>query len=148
MHFNITAVLSEDDVNNVKLKLHAFNQQFVQCDPVDNIAVFAWDDTNHKCGSLIGMTWGYWLQVQLLWVDEEQRGKGIGTQLLSRAEFTARERGCRYALIDTFNFQAKDFYLSRGYHTKMTLDACPVNQQRYYLTKNLSDEFPSSFSQP
>ena len=56
-----------------------------------------------------------WLTVGVMWVDEELRGRGLGRALLSQLEDQARRRGCRWAKLNTFDFQAPDFYRGCGY---------------------------------
>lgn len=138
MRFIVTPAPSEKDIEYIRRQLRQYNQRFVGCAEVESVAVFALNSENRKIGALSGMTWGNWLQIQLLWVDEEERGNGVGSQLLDEAEKVARERGCLYSLVDTFSFQALPFYLRKGYEIKMTLDNFPENQQRYYLLRDLS----------
>lgn len=138
MRFLVTPAPSEKDIEYIRRQLRQYNQRFVGCAEVESVAVFALNNENRKIGALSGMTWGNWIQIQLLWVDEEERGNGVGSQLLDEAEKVARERGCLYSLVDTFSFQALPFYLRKGYEIKMTLDNFPENQQRYYLLRDLS----------
>lgn len=77
-------------------------------------------------------------EVQVLWVREDCRGQGIGSRLLARFEQAAREAGCALIHLDTFDFQAKDFYLARGYEIFGTLEGCPAGHCRYYLRKDLA----------
>ena len=53
------------------------------------------------------------------------------------AEDKAVERGCKYAFIDTFSFQAPDFYPKMGYKEIYILDDCPLSGTRTYFTKTL-----------
>ena len=88
-------------------------------------------------GGIIGSTYWDWLYVDLLWLREELRGQGYGHQLLTAAEKEARERGAKNAYLDTFSFQAPDFYKQHGYQVFGTLEDFPVGHQRYFLTKEL-----------
>jgi GNAT superfamily N-acetyltransferase len=88
-------------------------------------------------GGLVGATiWG-WLEVSLLWVSSAARGQGHGSRLLAAAEAEARRRGCHHARLDTFGFQAPDFYRRLGYRVFGTLDDCPRGQQRFFLAREL-----------
>ena len=46
-----------------------------------------------------------------------------------------REKGCHLIHLDTFDFQAKDFYIKHGYEVFGVLDECPKKHKRYYLKK-------------
>jgi len=97
--------------------------------------LYAPDDT--VVGGLIGSTYWNWLHVSLLWVKEGLRGRGHGARLLALAEDEARKRGAKSAFLDTFSFQAPDFYLRQGYTVFGRLDSFPEGHQRYFLSKQL-----------
>ena len=78
-----------------------------------------------------------WLSIDLLWVREDLRGQGHGTGLLAAVEREAKQRGARQAHLDTFSFQAADFYLHRGYRPFGELRDYPQGHQRFYLAKRL-----------
>jgi GNAT superfamily N-acetyltransferase len=89
-------------------------------------------------GGVIGEVYWDWLHVDLLWVREDLRGRGYGRRLLACVEDKARECGAKHAHLDTFNFQAPDFYEKYGYEVYGTLDDCPVSgRQRHFMTKPL-----------
>ena len=75
--------------------------------------------------------------VDVLWVDERYRRSGLGTKLLAEIERTAMEENCSLIHLDTFDFQAKDFYIKHGYDLFGVLEDCPENHCRYYLKKKL-----------
>lgn len=77
------------------------------------------------------------LYVDVLWVKEEYRKEGYGSILLNEVEKIAREKGCNLIHLDTFDFQAKDFYLIHGYEVFGVLDDCPMGHKRYYMKKNI-----------
>ena len=60
----------------------------------------------------LGRTFMY---VELLGVEAEARGRGVGRRLMERAEEIAREAGARGVWVDTFAFQAPGFYERLGY---------------------------------
>lgn len=75
--------------------------------------------------------------IDTLWVNETYRGKGFGARLLVEVENTAKEKGCYLIHLDTFDFQAKEFYEKHGYEVFGVLENCPAKHFRYYLKKNL-----------
>ncbi|MCJ7737591.1 MAG: GNAT family N-acetyltransferase [Anaerolineae bacterium] len=88
-------------------------------------------------GGLIGATHYDWFYVDLMWVKGELRGCGYGHRLLTLAEDEARQRGAKNAYLDTFSFQAPDFYEQHGYQVFGELQDFPPGHQRYFLTKQL-----------
>jgi GNAT superfamily N-acetyltransferase len=88
-------------------------------------------------GGVIGETYWDWLYIDLLWVKDELRGRGYGHRLLMRTEDEARQRGAKNAYLDTFSFQAPDFYKRHGYQVFGKLEDFPPGHQRYFLMKQL-----------
>ena len=92
-------------------------------------------------GAVVGGLWGRtaygWLFVELLVVPESLRGRGLGTELMTRAETEALARGCHSAWLDTFEFQARGFYERLGYTCFGELKDYPVGTARYFMSKTL-----------
>ncbi|MAT96859.1 MAG: GNAT family N-acetyltransferase [Anaerolineaceae bacterium] len=88
-------------------------------------------------GGVIGATFWNWLHVDLMWIREDVRGRGYGRQLLSLAEAEAVKRGAKHAYLDTFSFQAPNFYMKQGYEVFGELQDFPTGHQRYFMTKKL-----------
>lgn len=88
-------------------------------------------------GGVLGELYWGWLHVDLLWVREDLRGRGYGQRLLAVIETEARQRGAKQAYLDTFSFQAPEFYLGHGYQVFGELPEFPAGHQRYFLTKQL-----------
>lgn len=88
-------------------------------------------------GGVIGETYWDWFYVDLLWVEEELRGRGYGHHLLVKAEEEARRRGAVHAYLDTFSFQAPAFYEQHGYQVFGELEDFPPGYQRYFMRKQL-----------
>ncbi len=98
-------------------------------------ALYAPDGT--IVGGIIGETHWNWLFINLMWIREELRGQGFGHQLLQAAEQEGRRRGATHAYLDTFSFQAPDFYKKHGYQVFGVLEDFPPGYQRFYLTRQL-----------
>jgi len=88
-------------------------------------------------GGVMGATYWEWFWIDLLWVKDELRGRGYGHRLLTLAEDEARQRGVKNAYLDTFSFQAPDFYKQHGYQVFGELQNFPPGHQRYFLRKQL-----------
>jgi GNAT superfamily N-acetyltransferase len=86
---------------------------------------------------LRGQTLWSWCFVNLLWVAEPHRRNGLGSQLLKGAESSARTRGCVGIYLDTFSFQAPDFYKRHGYTEFGRLDGFPAGHARIWMMKML-----------
>ena len=76
-------------------------------------------------------------EVSALWVDEKYRNRKIGTDLLYEVEREAKENGCTVISLDTFDWQAKEFYEKNGYFVFGELKDCPMGHSRYYMSKFL-----------
>ncbi|MFE5924062.1 GNAT family N-acetyltransferase [Streptomyces sp. NPDC056468] len=102
------------------------------------LQVWALDESGAVAGGLVGHTWTTWLHVTYLWVDERHRGARVGSQLLATAERMARdERACTAVRLETWDFQAPEFYRKRGYDVVCVIPDYPPGITEYTLTKRL-----------
>ena len=77
------------------------------------------------------------LHISILFVDKDYRHNKLGSYLLKKVESEAKQMGATLVHLDTFDFQAKDFYLKHGYEIFGILEDCPPGHKRYYLKKTL-----------
>jgi GNAT superfamily N-acetyltransferase len=84
--------------------------------------LFALDADGTVLGGLFGSTSFSWLKISITATRRDRRLQGIGRALISRAEAIGRERGCKYAYVDTMDYQAPEFYLKAGYRVAGTLN--------------------------
>ncbi|MDH8677426.1 GNAT family N-acetyltransferase [Fusibacter bizertensis] len=73
------------------------------------------DSSGDVVGGVITTIYRYSMYVETLWIDEKYRKGGYGTQLMKQAEKTARAHGCTMMQLDTFNYQAPEFYKKLGF---------------------------------
>ena len=99
--------------------------------------IYLEDEEGNLIAGLTGETFGNWLEIEYLYVQEDFRGQGIGSNILNRAEKEARERKCKYSFVNTYQFQAPDFYKKHGYEEVFALKEYPYTGERYYYTKAL-----------
>jgi GNAT superfamily N-acetyltransferase len=102
------------------------------------LAVFLRDTDSTIVGGVWGQINWNWLHVGLFWIAEALRGSGYGRRLLAAIEQVARERGCQYAHLDTFSYQARPFYEALGYEVFARLDDYPPRHQRFFMKKTLA----------
>ena len=79
-----------------------------------------------------------WMHIKLLWVKESERKQGCGTSILKLIEKEAIERKCLGIHLDTFSFQAKEFYLKFGFTVFGEINDHPKGHDRYYLKKKFN----------
>jgi GNAT superfamily N-acetyltransferase len=88
-------------------------------------------------GGLYGWTWGGCGYVDLLWVRDDQRGHGLGADLLAAAEAEIRRRGCDRVALSTHSFQAPGFYARLGYTECGRTPGYPRGHDDIHLVKQL-----------
>jgi GNAT superfamily N-acetyltransferase len=127
----------ETAVTVIGFGIRDYNKQHGGDDKHRRLYVFLCTSNGTVVGGLIGSTFWDWLHVDLLWVTDELRGRGFGHRILTLAEDEARRRGAHNAYLDTFSFQAPDFYERNGYQVFGELPDFPQGYRRYFLTKPL-----------
>jgi ADP-ribose pyrophosphatase YjhB (NUDIX family)/GNAT superfamily N-acetyltransferase len=106
------------------------------------LAVTLRDPAGELVGGLVADVAFGWLHVELLWVDERRRGRGLGSRLLAAAEDRARELGCTRAYVSTLAWQAPDFYRRHGYRPFAEAPSFVAGQTRFWLAKALTEDAP------
>jgi ribosomal protein S18 acetylase RimI-like enzyme len=86
-----------------------------------------------------GFTWGGTCFVSYLWVAEQLRRRGVGSDLLIAVEEHARNKRCRLVLVSSHSFQAPEFYIRQGYRQAARIDDYPVGHADILLAKRLDD---------
>lgn len=140
MNLRITNDGNENDINEIHQMLKAYNLSKREMAEDIPIGIYYEDDDGRKLAGLTGETFGNWLCIKYLYVDEKLRGTGIGSKIMEAAENEAKNRGCKYAFVDTFSFQAPAFYEKLGYKEVFALTDYPYTEERYYYTKELMTE--------
>lgn len=92
-------------------------------------------------GARCELAWD-WVYVDWLWVAEAWRRQGLGGRLLAAAEALAREQGCRGVHLNTWSFQAPDFYRKQGYAEVGRVEDMPPGAVRYWFAKRFQGPLP------
>ena len=118
-------------------QIRAYNRSKREEAASEPLNLYLEDEKGNLMAGLVAETFGNWLEIEYLFVKEELRGQGIGSKLLQQAENEAKNRNCRFAFVNTYQFQAPDFYLSHGYKEVFILQDYPYTGKRYYYQKDL-----------
>ena len=111
-----TASLEELRSGELGRKLRQYNYGFVGEYPEQQyIRLNARDENGRLLGGLRSFVFLYWLNIEVLFVETDVRGFGLGSRLLAEAERQAIELGATNAKLDTFEWQAPAFYQKHGY---------------------------------
>lgn len=137
MAIELTFNLSDKEREAISNGLDAHNKQAAPLDEVEPLCVIA-RDGEAPAGGAIGRTWGECCELLNLWVAEEHRRQGIGTELMRAFEATARDRGCATIYLDTFTFQAPAFYDSLGFVVVAKMSGFGHGIERFIYTKSLT----------
>ncbi len=119
-------------------KLRHYNHGFVGEYPEQQyIRLNARDDGGRMLDGLRGFVFLYWLCIEVLFVEEDVRGTGLGSRLLAEAERQAITLGAKNAKLDTFEWQARAFYIKHGYEEYARIDDYAPGFYLAYMKKPL-----------
>ncbi|OPB00989.1 GNAT family N-acetyltransferase [Pseudomonas fluorescens] len=118
--------------------LRAYNLSHTGQLPFATVGILLRDPDNQEVvGGLFGEISYGWLFIELLSIPDSMRKQGTGTRLMRAAENVAREKGCTGIWLDTFSFQAPEFYRKRGFSELGHIADYPPGHQRYFFQKRL-----------
>lgn len=135
LRIDVTGKPKIDETECIVQNLIQYNSRFAGKVNFRQLAVFLRDPQAHLVGGLVGSTYLQWLYIDVFWIHEAYRGSGYGTALLAAAEKEALRRGCHHAYLDTFSFQAPEFYQNHGYSVFGELPDFPTGHSRFFLRK-------------
>ena len=136
MHIRLDNTESQksQEIGNLIRSYNRSKREAAESEPLN---LYVEDDSGELMAGLVAETFGNWLEIEYLFVKEDLRGQGIGSQLLQQAETEAKNRNCRFAFVNTYQFQAPAFYKKHGYKEVFTLKDYPYTGQRHYYQKEL-----------
>ena len=135
--WQITSTPSSDDAELVTQGVFDYGRSLASGGGAQALACFVREGES-VIGGAIGRTEYDRLFVSSLWVSERYRGQGIGSDILSRMEREAADRGCRDALIETLIDANVVLYDRLGYKSVATITNYVGPFTRHILVKDLS----------
>jgi len=117
-----------------------FNEHAVGNAAARTLAILLKDATTDQ---VIGGLWARSLWgssfIDIMFVPEMLRRRGIGTSLLRQAEQEAIRRGCRDIWTETYAFQARPFYEKLGFTIFGRIDGPAPIFPRFFLKKDFGN---------
>jgi ribosomal protein S18 acetylase RimI-like enzyme len=98
------------------------------------------DESGVIRAGISGYTWGGCCYVSYLWVEERERGNGLGTSLLLAAEGHARAKDCVVLFVSSHSFQSPGFYERKGYKLQAVVHNHPVGHTNIFFAKRLETQ--------
>jgi GNAT superfamily N-acetyltransferase len=120
--------------------VRAFNRAQTGNPPPRPVAYFLRDERGQIIGGVQGSLWGRSMHIDALWVDDAQRGRGLGSKLMKAIEAYAIAHGHPLAYLETTSFQALPFYRGLGYEVFGELPEISKGETLYFLKKALSSD--------
>ncbi len=117
-----------------------FNDAAAPLHEVKPLVCLARSEDKSVVGGAVGRRWGTCVELQQLWVAEGRRAEGVGSILMSAFEKLACSHGCKSIFLETFSFQALDFYLKLGYSVAYENSLFPHGIVKYHMVKSLTDQ--------
>jgi GNAT superfamily N-acetyltransferase len=118
-------------------RLDAYNEPYLPEAAVRRLVLVGRGADGEINAGLVGVSAVNWFFIAYLWVGEAHRRRGAGSRLLAKAEAVAKARGCDFIYLDSFTFQAPEFYRRHGYREFGRLENCPTGFARVWLIKAL-----------
>jgi len=130
--------LNEEQVENIETRLSLFDRNYISYKMNGYIRIGIESDGKLLAGLDACITAFKILYVSTIFVDEDYRRKGIGTQLISEMEKRAAAMGVNIIRLDTFDWQGKEFYEALGYECVGHYENTEDNYAEYFFVKRIN----------
>lgn len=127
-------ICGEKEANYIHNKIIEHNLKYIT--EYEEYILCLKDNSANIIGGVVASKDNERMTINYLWVDDSARGNGYGTKLIKHIEEIAIDKGCTVVWLNTFGFQAPDFYIKTGYELFGTLENC-INGYNQYLFKKI-----------
>jgi ribosomal protein S18 acetylase RimI-like enzyme len=135
----ITDEVDETALAELRERIIAYNLATTGLPDGRSLGCFVRDsDGRMMIAGLDGFSWGGYVKIEWLWVHEDHRHRGLGTQLVRAAEAEAVRRGCDVVRVDSHTFQAPGFYENLGYERIGFAVDTPAGHGEVFFLKRVS----------
>lgn len=128
---------TNEEASYVRNKLIEYNAMYVPNGIYEEVNLCLKNDNGDIIAGLVGAICWNWMEIDILWVEEKHRKLGLGKRLLHEAEKIAKLKECAFIKLNTFSFQAPEFYKKYGYQEMAVIENAPLGSNHYYFKKDL-----------
>lgn len=128
---------TDEEAKHVTRRLVEYNAKHAPYGHYEEINLCMKDEQGEIIAGLNSSISWHWMDIDILWVNGDYQGQGFGKQLLAKAEQIARSKNCTFIKLNTFSFQAPEFYKKNGYEIIGIIEDAPKGSHFYYLKKDL-----------
>ena len=121
-------------------RIYEFNSEATGRFDGESFSATRRDESGVIRAGISGYTWGGCCYVSYLWVEERERGNGLGTALLLAAEEHARAKDCVVLFVSSHNFQSPGFYERKGSKLQAVVHDHPVGHTNIFFAKRLETQ--------
>lgn len=134
--YNIDHSPKPDDDKVIRDGIVNFNNQVIN-EKATHFSVFAKRDAEIVGGALI---WKHSdaLYIDVIWCDERFRRAGMGAKIMKMIEDVARENNIFQLFVDTYGFQAQEFYRKQDFQVIGVIPKYMLGHNRIYLKKDIT----------
>lgn len=139
MKIETSSIITENHDEIITGFLNQYNQERAvsfEDEINEDVEIVIYDDEKIVGGIIARSLWGT-LEIKRLAVHPGYRHKGIGSKLISAAETEAKRRKCNYLSLNTFSYQAPEFYEKLGFIKVGTEQDFPRGFSRYFYQKKI-----------
>jgi GNAT superfamily N-acetyltransferase len=138
----MTAIVKAESPGDLRATVEVLLEQFM----TDRVGKpqrepFALAIVDERSSQTLGGLWAMSLwgsfYINVVFVPEEMRARGLGTELLRRAEEEAEARDCWHMWLDTYDFEARPFYERLGWELFGQLQGPAPYYPRHFMRKVL-----------
>lgn len=141
MNFYFINSPAKADIGFIYDKLHDFNTEYFGTLQQSEFCIFATGANGEYIAGLCGKIIFTIINIDYLWVSDSHRFNGLGKALIQEAEIEARNKGIKKLFVETYTFQAVEFYLKLGFNEVGRYTDYPkAGIDKVMLQKSLSNQ--------
>ncbi|AJW62841.1 tRNA(Met) cytidine acetyltransferase TmcA [Elizabethkingia miricola] len=139
MKIETSSIITENHDEIITDFLNQYNQERAVSfeDEINEDVEIVIYDGEKIIGGIVGRSLWRTLEIKRLAVHPDYRNRGIGSKLISAAETEAKKRKCSYLSLNTFSYQAPEFYEKLGFIKVGTEEDFPRGFSRYFYQKKI-----------